>query len=99
MKDGSILDWYPSEFQDQDFDIGSFENYCEWAFDSAESDGSIELGCSAYKEATELLETDDLGCPSFLWIIFNNGEKKYSLSIPFNRNTHEAHLREYNEDE
>ena len=99
MKDGSILDWYPSDFQDQDFDMSKYESYCEWVFDSAESDGSIYLGCSAYKAATELLETDDLGCPSFLWISFNTGGKNYSLSIPFNRNTHEAHLSEYKEDE
>nr|MDK2851228.1 hypothetical protein [Candidatus Cloacimonadota bacterium] len=79
--------------------MGKYENYCERAFDSAESDGSIDLGCNAYKEATELLKTDDLGCPSFLWISFNTGEKTYSLSIPFNRNIHEAHLSEYEEDE
>lgn len=91
-KDSSELDWYPNDFSRDELDLSEFEAFLSWAVAIAKVSGEIQLDCSAYDKAVELLGTDDLQCPRSLVVEFQDKGAHYVLSIPFDRASTKAYL-------
>ncbi|MDD2230079.1 MAG: hypothetical protein PHY48_11770 [Candidatus Cloacimonetes bacterium] len=92
QKNGSIIDLYPCEYNQVDFDLSIYQNFLTWAISNADASGKIALEMSAYDTIMELTEWDDIPCPLALVINYMSGQDSFSISVPYDRKSSIAYL-------